>query len=623
MNFLKNLKIGPRLALAFGSVLVMMLVIAAVGLSGISTVNAGLKSMYEDRAVPLAQLSEVEYIFVRNRVLIMDILARPEAANIEKRSAELKTNIARASELIKAYTGTEMTSEEKGLADDFTQKRIDYNNKGLLPIRDAVAAGKMDEAQKIYLDVVSAGAPAIEKIITRLVKIQVEASQALYESANHTKTTANTTAIVVSLLALLVGAGLAWAITVSITGPVNQAVDLAETVAAGDLTRSVHVEGKDEVATLLRALGAMTESLVKIVAQVRASSDSIATGSAEIATGNADLSQRTEEQASSLEETAASMEQMNATVKQNADTAQMATQLATSASGVAAKGGAVVAQVITTMEDITASSRKINDIIGVIDGIAFQTNILALNAAVEAARAGEQGRGFAVVAGEVRTLAQRSAQAAKEIKALIGQSVEKVDAGSRLVGEAGTTMDEIVAQVKRVADLIGEIGAATREQTVGIGQVSEAVTQLDRVTQQNAALVEESAAAAESLKQQAARMTQVVGVFKLDASAARSVASAAPAPTYKAPAYKAPAAKPVAKASLKPATASPIPVASSAASNKPVSKPVSKPAITKPALRKPLTSPTGKSPLTKPGAAAAPRPAPSPAPAADGDWETF
>ena len=515
MNFLKNLKIGPRLALAFGTVLVMMLIIAAVGLSGISSVNAGLKSMYEDRAVPLAQLGEVQYLLVRNRVLVMDMLARPDAANVEKRSSELKPNISRIGELLKAYMATEMTTEEKGLADEFVQKRTDYAQKGLLGVRDAVAAGKTEDAQRIYIDEISARAPDLERLISRLVKIQVDASHDLFDSAAKTKTTVTTTAVVVSLLALLIGSGLAWAITKSITGPVNQAVDLAETVASGDLTRNIRVEGKDEVATLLRALGAMNESLVKIVAQVRASSDSIATGSAEIATGNADLSQRTEEQASSLEETAASMEEMNATVKQNADTAQMATQLATSASGVAAKGGEVVSQVIATMEDITASSRKINDIIGTIDGIAFQTNILALNAAVEAARAGEQGRGFAVVAGEVRTLAQRSAQAAKEIKALINASGENVANGAQLVESAGRSMSDIVAAIERVTGIVGEISHATTEQTNGIGLVGEAITKLDQMTQSNAALVEESAAAAASLSDQAASLAKSVAIFKL------------------------------------------------------------------------------------------------------------
>jgi methyl-accepting chemotaxis protein len=267
--------------------------------------------------------------------------------------------------------------------------------------------------------------------------------------------------------------------------------------------------------SLLAGMKAMRDSLAAIVGQVRQSSDSIATGSSQIATGNADLSQRTEEQAANLEQTAASMEELTSTVQNNADTARQAAQLASSASAVAAQGGAVVGEVVNTMEAITASSKKIVDIIGVIDGIAFQTNILALNAAVEAARAGEQGRGFAVVAGEVRSLAQRSAAAAKEIKSLITDSVEKVQTGSQQVGEAGRTMDDIVAQVRRVNDLIAEISSATHEQTEGINQVGDAVTQLDQVTQQNAALVEESSAAAESLSQQAAKLVEAVSVFRL------------------------------------------------------------------------------------------------------------
>ena len=271
----------------------------------------------------------------------------------------------------------------------------------------------------------------------------------------------------------------------------------------------------DGMAQLLRALQSMTDGLVGIVSQVRNSSDSIATGSSEIAMGNADLSQRTEEQASNLQQTAASMEQMNVTIKQNADTARTANQLATSASQVAAKGGEVVSQVVSTMEDITASSRKISEIISVIDGIAFQTNILALNAAVESARAGEHGRGFAVVAGEVRNLAQRSAEAAKEIKTLIGASVERVEQGTAQVDEAGVTMTEVVSSIRRVTDLMGEISAASNEQAQGVAQVGEAVTHMDQATQQNAAQVEEMAAAAESLNSQALALVQVVGAFHL------------------------------------------------------------------------------------------------------------
>ncbi|HYP33626.1 MAG TPA: methyl-accepting chemotaxis protein, partial [Burkholderiaceae bacterium] len=296
---------------------------------------------------------------------------------------------------------------------------------------------------------------------------------------------------------------------------IGVAVDVARTVAAGDLGSRIVVDRRDEIGTLLEALRRMNEGLVAIVGDVRNASESIATGSSQIAHGNADLSQRTEEQASNLEETAASMEQLTATVRHNADTARRASALAEGASAVAAQGGARVGQVVATMDDITDSSRRITDIIGVIDGIAFQTNILALNAAVEAARAGEQGRGFAVVAGEVRTLAQRSATAAREIKVLIGESVGKVENGTRLVADAGRTMGDIVDQVRHVSELIGQISAASDEQSRGIGQIGDAVTQLDQVTQQNAALVEQSAAAAESLRVQADALSRTVAAFRL------------------------------------------------------------------------------------------------------------
>jgi methyl-accepting chemotaxis protein len=327
----------------------------------------------------------------------------------------------------------------------------------------------------------------------------------------------------------------------------------AEALAAGDLTVRFDSNAKDEIGQLSHSLEKMRTAFGEVIASIRTGVDSVGTASREIATGNQDLSSRTEQQASNLQQTAASMEQMTSAVKQNADSARQANQLAESASQVAAKGGAVVGQVVTTMDEISASSRKIADIIGVIDGIAFQTNILALNAAVEAARAGEQGRGFAVVAAEVRTLAQRSAQAAREIKGLIGASVEKVETGSRLVNDAGQTMGEIVQQVKRVSDLIGEITSSTLEQSNGIGQVNQAVTQLDQMTQQNAALVEQSAAAAQSLREQADKLAQAVAIFKLSRSQAQEViataqvasrnavvAKAAPAPRATPPAAKAP-----------------------------------------------------------------------------------
>jgi methyl-accepting chemotaxis protein len=306
-----------------------------------------------------------------------------------------------------------------------------------------------------------------------------------------------------------------WYVYRQIARSLRKAVLASDTMAAGNLAAPIEVKGPSEVAALLQALSIMRDNLGRVVAEVRNNADSVATASRQIAQGNADLSQRTEEQASNLQQTAASMEQLTATVKQNADTAHQAAQLAGGASSVAGDGGEAVGKVVMTMDDISASSKRIADIISVIDGIAFQTNILALNAAVEAARAGEQGRGFAVVASEVRSLAQRSAQAAREIKGLIGSSVEKVEAGSSLVGSAGLTMGEIVNQVRTVSDLLAEISAASREQTTGIGQIGDAVAQLDQVTQQNAALVEESAAAAQSLQAQAAQLARAVSFFTI------------------------------------------------------------------------------------------------------------
>ncbi|RZL35248.1 MAG: hypothetical protein EOP35_15030 [Rubrivivax sp.] len=370
----------------------------------------------------------------------------------------------------------------------------------------------------------------------------------------------------------------------------HAATEAAEALARFDLTHPISTNASGDLGRLLTALEGTQRSLQKIIGDVRSSADSIGTASAEIATGNLDLSQRTEQTASNLQNAASSMSELTGTVKQTADAAMTANQLASSAAAVAQRGGDAVSQVVATMEQISHSSRKINEIIGTIDGIAFQTNILALNAAVEAARAGEQGRGFAVVAGEVRLLAQRSAEAAKEIKSLISASVERVDSGTQQVQAAGATMTEIVASVQRVTDIIGEISAAAREQSEGIAVVNGSVVQLDQMTQQNAALVEESAAAAESLREQSARMAEAIGVFKLGGSAHRSAPARAPAP------------RPAASAAPRPAPA--------------------------PAARKPAAAPMARKAATAPAASApAPRAAPAPAPATaaagDSDWETF
>ena len=518
MNLFYKLNIGPRLGLGFAIVLALLLVVAGAGMRGVSEVNSDLRVMYEERAMPIEQLGAINKLLLRNRILVMDMMAFPAEANLAKRDKELRANVEEVGKLWETFTKTRMSAEVRRLAESFIDVRKVYVTQGLLPIRDAMRSGKPEEATKVYQEVLSPVAAKVADALGKLVAAEITEGRQEFEHSQAEARTLLGTVVAMTAIALLLGAWLAWLITRSITRPLAEAVSIAETVARGDLTSQVGVTTRDETGRLLSAMQNMIDSLVKVVGTVRASSDSIATGSSQIATGNADLSHRTEEQASNLQQTAASMEQLASTVKNNAETARQAATLATSASDVAAKGGDVVGQVVSTMDEITASSKKIADIIGVIDGIAFQTNILALNAAVEAARAGEQGRGFAVVAGEVRNLAQRSAEAAKEIKALIGASVERVETGSRLVGDAGTTMADIVTQVRKVAGLIGEISSATIEQTSGIGQVSGAVNQLDQVTQQNAALVEESAAAADSLNQQATRLVEAVKVFKLRAS---------------------------------------------------------------------------------------------------------
>ena len=403
------------------------------------------------------------------------------------------------------------------------------------PAMEAYLAMSKSMVALAFADFAAANAKLSEftTVFSKLEDEMAAVSELIEQNSKQTKELADATArtshnamALVSLLAGSVLLVIGLFVSRSITRPLDKAVSVAQRVAAGDLTSSIDTRATDETGKLLRSLEAMNESLKKIVRDVRSSTTSISHASQEVAAGNADLSSRTEQQASSLEETASSMEELTGTVKQNAENARQANQLAAGASTMAVKGGEVVGQVVHSMSSINESSRKIADIIGVIDGIAFQTNILALNAAVEAARAGEQGRGFAVVASEVRTLAQRSAAAAKEIKALITDSVGKVNDGSKLVDQAGQTMEEIVTAVKRVTDIMAEIAAASQEQTSGIEQVNQAITQMDQVTQQNAALVEEAAAAADSMQEQAQSLTKAVAIFKLSAADAGSSADA-------------------------------------------------------------------------------------------------
>lgn len=515
MRLLQNVRIGTRLAGAFGVVLLLMVLMAAVGLGGTQRFFEATRAVYEDRTVPLGLLGDMNYLVQRNRVLVMDMLLDPGNANVEKRTAELQRNLEAIDTLWGRYRQTRLTTEEALLADGFATLKDQYLREAILPAAEAMKGGRFDDTMDLYLGRISPTAPKVQEAIQQLVRLQVSGAAEEFGRTRDMHASMVAALLGAAALALVLGAMLAWLITRSIGRPLRAAVELARAVAAGDLTRRMDVRGRDEAAALLQALQTMSDGLASVVTRVRQGAEGVAAGSGQIAAGTADLSQRTEAQASSLEETAASMEELTAAVRQNVATAREASRMATQASEAASSGAEVVERVVNTMHDIAGSSQKIADIIGVIDGIAFQTNILALNAAVEAARAGEQGRGFAVVAAEVRALAQRSAAAAREIKDLIGLSVERVDAGASLVAEAGTSVRAMVEQVHRVTQLINEISAASDEQAGGIAQIGDAVAQLDRVTQQNAALVEENSAASESLRQQADRLIEAVGVFRL------------------------------------------------------------------------------------------------------------
>jgi len=524
---LKNLSIKSRLIFVIAFLSVLLVGIGVLGMASLNITNASLKRVYEDRVVALGQLERVSALINKNQILVGEsvsgqLSAFPEDVSVvDKNVAEIRRVMEEINALLKAYTATKLTAEEAKLVEELSAIRLKYGRDGLQPALAALAGHDFQQAGEILQGSMRESYPPVRAVAEALVQLQLKAAKQEFEAAQSRYVMVRNVAIIVMLAGVLLAALVGYWLIRAITVPLNEAVRVAESVAAGDLTQTIEVRSQDETGQLMKAMKNMNDSLVNIVGQVRTGTDTIAHATREIATGNLDLSSRTEEQAASLEETASSMEELTSTVKQNAENARQANQLVGATSEVAVKGGRVVGQVVDTMASIKDSSRKISDIIGVIDGIAFQTNILALNAAVEAARAGEQGRGFAVVASEVRNLAQRSAGAAKEIKALIEDSVGKVDAGGKLVDEAGKTMDEIVTSVKRVTDIMSEIAAASQEQSAGIEQVNQTIGQMDDVTQQNSALVEEAAAAAESLQDQAGKLAEAVSVFRLEGGAYR------------------------------------------------------------------------------------------------------
>jgi methyl-accepting chemotaxis protein len=512
---INDLKIGVRLGGAFAAVLALMVLMLGVAFWQLERI-ADAKQTMAQTSYRAKLAKEWSQGTVTNSVSTVAKYKSVDPVDEKYHDAQMKVISDKAGKLQKELESLVQSAQGKALLAEIATERAKYSamrNEGF-KMKSALGADNAEVKAFFETKVI----PEMRIYVATIEKL------ATYQEQLFTDADTSIDAIVVSATRILIGLGIAalaigaacgWLLTRSITRPLAHAVGLARQVASGDLTADIRAESRDEVGDLVLALKTMNDNLLKTVTEVRAGTETIVTASQQIASGNLDLSSRTEQQASSLEETASSMEELTSTVRQNADNARQANVLAKNASQIAAHGGEVVSQVVATMASINASSKKIGDIIAVIDGIAFQTNILALNAAVEAARAGEQGRGFAVVASEVRNLAQRSAAAAKEIRGLISDSVTKVEAGGRLVDEAGVTMQEIVQGIGRVTDIMADITSASAEQSTGIEQVNEAITQMDGVTQQNAALVEEAAAAAASLQEQATTLAQLVSVFNV------------------------------------------------------------------------------------------------------------
>ncbi|WP_432380949.1 methyl-accepting chemotaxis protein [Duganella sp. P38] len=502
----------------------LLIVVAGVsGLYGMQKVNTSLQDANQNTMPSAVAIGESQLALARARLALDRVTMHPELPDSGKTMARAESFIAASDKAWARYLALPQNADEKRLSDEMDQNRKAFNEQAVQPLLAALRAQDAAQADKLTMKVMQPLFSKLSESAEKLGEFQSASNARQYDESQSRYASQRwlTVGVIAGGLLLMVVAAVS--LLRSILVPIKASVAHFERMADGDLANHIEVRGNDEMSELMRALAAMQAKLATTVLTVRDGAASIATATSEIATGNLDLSGRTEQQAASLEETASSLEELTATVRQNAENARQSNQLAQEASRVAARGGATVANVVDTMESIRAASNRIADIIGVIDGIAFQTNILALNAAVEAARAGEQGRGFAVVASEVRSLAHRSSEAAKDIKALIGDSVAQVDGGVAQVREAGATMGEIVASIERVAGIIVEISAAGQEQEAGLSQINQAVSTLDATTQQNAALVEQAAAASASLEEQANTLSQAVAAFKLDAGARRAL----------------------------------------------------------------------------------------------------
>jgi methyl-accepting chemotaxis protein len=610
---LNQMKIGTRLAVGFGLVIALMFGLVGVTYQRMNVVEKDTDMVIElQRRAVLAEAWRANTNLNASRALA--IAKSGGSAPVEEFFAPLmKATSAEITAQQEELASLVDSEQGKALLTTIGERRAAYIEARKVVLAE-IKGGNFAAAEAALASRMMPTSDAYVVAIKELAKFQNDRVESGSSEIKAAVASAQTLSLLLLAVAAVAATAAGWLITRSITTPLRSTIGVTERIAGGDLSQAVHADGRDEVSDMQRSLARMQEALAGLVGNVRSSSDSIGTASVQIASGNQDLSARTEQTASNLQQAASSLEELTGTVSQTADSARTANQLAASASEAAGRGGAVVGEVVSTMDEINTSSKKIADIIGTIDGIAFQTNILALNAAVEAARAGEQGRGFAVVASEVRNLAQRSAEAAKEIKGLIQASVERVENGSRLVQQAGTVMGDIVGSVQRVTDVIGEISAATSEQTTGLRQVNEAVAQLDQMTQQNAALVEESAAAAESLADQSRKLTGVVGAFRTSghhsvAASSGHGGSAAPA---KAVAQQ--VISQVRKGAASPATGAV--KSSSASSSKVASAPRSVPAH-KPAKAAHSAPAAAVSSVSSSSASSAK------SSGGDGDWETF